>query len=262
MVKSLYVLLASLFLIKPAFAQESLLTDVNGDGQVKVLAFGDSITYGVGDGVSPGVFIELPPQTDGRGGYPARVETLYGVSVLNRGVPGEEIAMGGVERFASVVQAANADIVVILEGVNDSIFRLDRGQYGRYLQKMINVAKALNTTPVLATLQIPCCNHAGREPFVTSYSLEAKDLAALNDLRIMDLEKSWNTTCQNKEECELYNLPEGLHPNSLGYDVMAQTILAGLLGIDIFAVGGAAELEDALGLAPGSVVVEPEVVSQ
>lgn len=242
-----------------AFAQSSVLTDRNGDGVVSVLAFGDSLTFGVGDGSAPGAFIEVPEQTDGRGGYPLRVEGLFSISVENRGVPGEEIAKGGVERFVSVLQGSSADVVVILEGVNDSVFRLDRGAYSRFLQKLINAAVALGKLPVLATLQRPCCNHAGREPFVDSYTSVVQELAFINDLRVADLERAWRTTCVNKEECELYNLPEGLHPNSKGYDVMAQTILAALLGIDVFAVDGAAQLETAIGAAPGTVLVKPEV---
>lgn len=243
-----------------ATAQESILTDQNQDGTVNVLSFGDSITYGVGDGEEPGAQIEIAPQTNGLGGYTARIESLYGISVLNRGVPGEEIAKGGVARFPSTVRSSSADVVVVLEGVNDSIFRLEQGEYGRLLQKLINVAIASGKTPVLATLPAPCCNHGGREPFTESYSNEIRQLAVVNDLRVVDLERVWKSTCQNKEECELYNLPEGLHPNTLGYDVMGQAVLAVLLGIDVFAPDGAAQLEGALGLPAGSVIIKPEVV--
>ncbi len=35
-------------------AQESVLADVSGDGTVRITAFGDSLTFGVGDGTKPG----------------------------------------------------------------------------------------------------------------------------------------------------------------------------------------------------------------
>lgn len=239
--------------------RESLLVDHNGDGVVSILAFGDSITFGVGDGIAPGTEVEVAPLTDGRGGYASRIEELYGISVENRGVPGEEIAVGGVQRIVPTVRSSNADVVVFLEGVNDSIFRLDRGEYSRLLQKVINVTRSLGKQIVLATLQMPCCNRAGREPFVASYSEVVRELGAINGLKVVELDRAWMTTCRNKEECELYNLPEGLHPNTLGYDVMSQTILATLLGIDIFAAEGAALLEGALGVPAGTVIVKPEV---
>lgn len=252
----LFLFISLLCVISKAEAQ-SLLVDKNGDGIVSVMAFGDSITFGVGDGVSPGAVIEEAPQTDGRLGYPMRIEALYGISVENRGLPGEEIANGGADRFVSAIRASNADVVVVLEGVNDSLYRRDAGEFSRFLQKIINVAIASDKVPVLATLQTPCCNHGGREPYTTSYSIAVDHLAFVNDLHVVDLERAWQTTCQNKEECELYNLPEGLHPNIRGYDVMAQTILATLLGIDVFAPDGAAQLEGAIGAAPGTVLVRP-----
>lgn len=241
-----------------AFAQQgSIFEDLNNDGQVRILAFGDSITYGVGDGTSPGQVVDTPPVTDGTLGYPARIESLFGVVVDNRGFPGEELAVGGVERFPKVLRSSTADIVIIKEGANDSLYRLDRGTYSRYLQKVINVAFALGKTPVLSTLARPCCNHDGRQPFTDSYSDVVRELAFVNDLRFADIDRAWRTTCKNKEKCELYNLPDGLHPNSVGYDVIAQTMLSSMLGIDIFAPDGAQLLEGALGLPTGDVVVKP-----
>ena len=107
------------------------------------------------------------------------------------------------------------------------------------------------------TLPEPCCEHGSLSPFTTSYSISILEIAAANSLRTVDLEQVWKTTCQNPGECELYNLPEGLHPNSLGYDVIAQSVSATLLGIDILAADGAAQLEAALGLEPGTVLVKP-----
>jgi hypothetical protein len=81
--------------------------------------------------------------------------------------------------------------------------------------------------------------------------------AQLNGLQVTDLELTWDTTCKDPLRCELFNLPEGLHPNTTGYDVMAQAVTATLMGIDLFAPEGAAQLEAALGLQPGAVLVKP-----
>ena len=257
--KFLFVFLIIFISTQFAIAQQqsSVVSDINADGVVRIMAFGDSITYGIGDGTSPGDVVETPPITDGHGGYPARIEALYGVLVDNRGFPGEQIDVGGVKRFPHVVASSTADIVIIKEGANDSLFRLGRGAYSKDLQKMINTAVVLGKQPILATLATPCCNHAGRGEYTNSYSDAVRELAYVNDLIFADIERAWRTTCRNKKECELYNLPDGLHPNSVGYDVMAQTILSSLFGIDIFAPGGAALLEGALGLPAGEVIVKP-----
>jgi lysophospholipase L1-like esterase len=241
-----------------AFAQSSsIVSDINGDGFVRILAFGDSVTYGVGDGTRPGQSVDTLPVTDGTLGYPARVENLFGVLVDNRGFPGEELAMGGSERFVRVVRGSTADIVILKEGANDAFRKLDRGTYSKLIQKMVNTAHVLGKEIVIATIPRSCCDHDGRQPFTDSFSDVIRELAFVNEIRFADIDRAWRTTCVNKEKCELYNLPDGLHPNTAGYDVIAQTIISSLLGIDIFVPGGSALLEGALGLPPGSVVVKP-----
>lgn len=238
--------------------EAELLEDVNGDGVVSITAYGDSITYGVGDGTQPGQFFERAPFPPGPAGYPARVSSQLGVSVANLGDPGEVLTGTGVERFPAAVQSTNSDLVLIMEGANDAIFQTSTSAYGRALQKSVNASIALGRLPVLLTLPPPCCNHSGSRPFVRSYSDVVRARASRNDLTVIDVERAWDSTCEGAQ-CSLYNLPEGLHPNQSGYTAIAQTIMAGLLGINIFVDSGAAELENALGLAAGSVIVKPDV---
>jgi hypothetical protein len=76
-------------------------------------------------------------------------------------------------------------------------------------------------------------------------------------VRLADVETLWRSTCPELTQCDLYNLPEGLHPNRKGYDALAQIFAAALLGIDLLSSGGPAELEVALGLDSGGVIVKP-----
>lgn len=230
-------------------AQESLLADGNGDGVVSYLGFGDSITFGVGDTDFP----------EG-GGYVLRVGNLLGIPVSNKGIPGEELVAVGVYRFPEVIRASKADIVSLMEGTNDAIKRADAVVMRNSYQRVVNVARASGKTIVMMTLPPPDTDHASSAPFTNSYSSLVTDVAALNDIRVVDFRKAWGTTCQNPFECELYNQPEGLHPNGTGYDVMAQTLAATILGIDIFAPDGAANLESALGLPAGTVLVKPSPI--
>jgi lysophospholipase L1-like esterase len=234
------------------------LRDMNGDGKVEVLAFGDSITYGVGDGIKPGEYVEEITSSDNPGGYPRRLKNLLGVPVRNAGVPGEELVASGVYRVASVVTNSSADVVVLLEGSNDAVHVVSRGDYSRALQKAINVARADGKQVVLITVPRPSDMHASLTPFTEAYAEAVRELATINDLPVADMQRAWSNACADPFQCQLYNLPEGLHPNTLGYDHMAQTVAATLLNIDIFAPGGAAQLEQALDLPAGSVVVKPD----
>ena len=229
-----------------ALAEEgqSVLVDRNGDGVVSGLAFGDSITYGIGDAPNGG-------------GFPARLSTLLGIPVENEGNPGEILTNGGADRFPSEIARSTADVVFILEGANDAVHIVGANTFANAIQRLVNVATVQGKTVVLSTLQKPTAQHGALGPFTDSYSTAIRTIALSNDLSIADYQTAWQTTCVNQEECELYNLPEGLHPTKIGYDVMGQVAAAAALGIDIFSASGAADLEGALNLPAGSVIVKP-----
>jgi len=82
------------------------LLDLNCDGQVKIVTFGDSITFG---------------KRDARGlGYPGRLNELFPlITVLNFGVPGEDTYSGSSRAPGVFDRHEDADFVILLEGVND-----------------------------------------------------------------------------------------------------------------------------------------------
>ena len=246
-----------------AWSQEQefdLLADRNGDGVLAISCFGDSITYGVGDGTFPGEVVEVAPITDGAQGYHKRIELLAGFPARNYGDPGERFLTAGLARFPSVVALNNSDLIAIFEGTNDAIERVSTESLVHGLQQAVNIARAKGMMPVLFTIPPACCSRAGRDVFTRDYSRAIRERAALNEVPLADIERAWDTTCQNKEECELFNIPDGVHPNTRGYDVIAQVVLAALYGIDIFAPNGAAQLESALGVPAGTVIVKPDPV--
>lgn len=255
--KPLSILCMSVLCVFTSASQAQLLNDFNEDGQVVITAFGDSITYGVGDGLAPGGYYELAPSPLAPSGYPKRVAELLGVLVDNQGVSGELLSESGVFRFPKAIQKRPSDIVLLMEGVNDATLQKSQTDFKHSFQKSVNVAIALGKLPVPMTLTPPCCGHAGTRPIARRFSDIIRERSEINDLQYIDIEKAWDLTCDSPE-CELYALPEGLHPNSVGYDVVAQTVMAALLGIDIFALDGAEKLEAALGLEKGTVLVAPE----
>ena len=256
------VLLLSLVVgISTASAEEAeppFLSDYNGDGSIRIIALGDSITFGVGDGTEPGEFIEEAPSTDGGSGYPARLETILGMLVDNEGIPGEELIVGGFSRTPTFLANSSADIVIFFEGSNDALNQRDPIGFRRAYQRMLNTSRALGKVSILVTITPTCCDRAGRTPFINALNNAIFDLAGSNGVRVADVARAYRTTCGDIEQCPLLSLPEGLHPNSVGYDAISQTILATFAGIDIFSPAGAQELETAFNLLPGSVVVSPD----
>jgi lysophospholipase L1-like esterase len=255
-----FISLALLIPLFKAKAEESILKDVSGDGRTRITAFGDSLTFGVGDGTQPGDVVSgmAVPFTEGTKGYPARLRKYLGVPVDNEGLPGEQFSTAGVNRFPASFFRTDPDLIIIMEGANDARQSVPSAEVQRVLQKAVNVVVAAGRTPVLATLPTPCCEHGFLAASSSEYSVAIKSTGAINDIRIADLRRAWKTSCVNQDECELYNIPEGLHPNTKGYDVVAQTIAGAILGIDVFSSGGAGDLAAAIGIPVDAVFVKPE----
>jgi len=206
--------------------EAQVLRDVTGDGQVEVLAFGDSITYGVGDGNNPGDYIPEIPESGAPRGYPKRVSATTGLPVSNAGEPGERLIRSGLERFAGLVVGSDVDTIVFMEGVNDAVHQIEGSQYRRAVQRVINVARAEGKSIVLATLPPPTSTRASLALFTNFYSSIVRDLGVINSVPVADVEQQFLSTCADLNTCELYNLPEGLHPNTAGYDAIAEAISA------------------------------------
>ena len=239
---------------------DHLVDDLNQDGFVTALAFGDSITRGVGDGLAPGLFIDFVSSSQVGSGYPGRLRSFLGIPVSNSGVPGEIATIDGVRRLSLELASQQPDLVLVMEGSNDAIFAVSSREYADAIQSMINYAFAYGAEPVLITLLPPCCNRAGRSAFTEEFSRVLRKLALINDITLIDLERVWKNSCDQRLECSFYNLPDGLHPNTRGYDLLAQAISGALLDIDLFSSDVASEIEGALGLAEDSVLIKPDQV--
>lgn len=209
---------------------ESPLADRNGDGVIEIIAFGDSITYGIGDGIAPGTYVEEITDSGPPRGYPLRISEALGISVLNAGIPGEELVTEGIFRFPELVVGSTADTIIIKEGVNDSVHLVDTSTYSSTLQTAINVARAEGKGVVIATIAAPTQMHASLAPFTNSYSESIRELALLNSVPLVDIQAVFSTACPLPSICPYYNLPEGLHPNTLGYDAIAEAMQQSLAG--------------------------------
>lgn len=209
---------------------DSPLADRNGDGAIEIIAFGDSITYGVGDGIAPGTYVDHITASGAPRGYPLRLSSALGVSVLNAGLPGEELVTQGVFRIPELVVGSSADTIIIKEGVNDSVHLVDTTTFSVALQTAINVSRAEGKAVVISTIAPPTQLHASLAPITDAYSASVRELAVLNSLPLADTQAAFVAACPLMSVCSYYNLPEGLHPNTLGYDALAEVMLRALSG--------------------------------
>ena len=116
------------------------LADLNCDGRVEIVCFGDSITFGVGDSLKLG--------------YPGRLVQLRpGLFIRNLGDPGERTANGKGRASRRFSQYQTADYAIILEGVND-YFQTDHTSTNTRdnLLSMVRSASATGAVTMLANL--------------------------------------------------------------------------------------------------------------
>lgn len=99
-----------------------------------ILAFGDSLTVGVG--------------TEKSKSYPSVLSSLSGRRVINAGVSGE-VTSAGVERLAKILEDTDVDLLILLEGGNDILRGINPVTTKRNLALMIEKAKSYNIDVVL-----------------------------------------------------------------------------------------------------------------
>jgi lysophospholipase L1-like esterase len=159
-----------------------------------VLAFGDSLTAGVG--ANPGE------------SYPARLEALIARKVLSSGVPGETSA-AGLARLPAALDEAKPQLVILCEGGNDFLQKLDEAQAASNLRAMVRLAQSRGAQVVLIAVPKP-----GLLPSPADfYAVVAKELAVPNEETALK-----KILTDNSLKSDL------VHPNAAGYARLAEAV--------------------------------------
>lgn len=261
--KLLFLILAFVCLSSLGSAQQGLLENAEASDPFVVLAYGDSLTYGVGDGIAPESLQEIVEIPSTPQGYPLRIADLLGLIVQNEGLPGDLLSEDrALQRFPATLRESNADVVILFEGENDAIFRFNPERFRTRLQKLVNIAQHQNRKVVLTTLPPPCCDRKERAIYTRAYSQQIRLLARINEISLTEVEQAWDLRCPVSSECDLVNRPEGLHPNELGYDFLGQMFAATLLGIDPLSSDGTEMLAEATEIPLESILIIPAAQEQ
>jgi lysophospholipase L1-like esterase len=188
----------------------------------RYLAFGDSITEGVGSEPIPGFrFMAAEP-------YPLGLQVRLAIgfpqqtfTVINSGVAGEYAHQGGVSRFRSVLMANNPEVVLLMEGTNDLLFASGPDAAIAALDTMILEAKARNVRVMLATIppQRPD-GERNRAPIaarVAPFNDQVRALAAARGVILVDV---YNAMIN---DLNVLIGVDDLHPTDRGFAVIADT---------------------------------------
>lgn len=195
----------------------------------KYLAFGDSITAGVGDD---------PARAEK--GYPPRLQTLLqqvGVSatVVNAG-KGAEQAPAGLARIDEVLaQGVPGDVLILMEGTNDISQEVSVETTINALEEMARRAEVLNLGVIHATV-IPRYPEARRDAdnsLTDELNGRVRNVAGVRQRRLADPNEIYRTTPNLFAGFYSTERPDPVgHPNAAGYDILANIFFNLIRGID------------------------------
>lgn len=162
--------------------------------QGTILAFGDSLTAGVGT-------------TEGNS-YPSILAQLCGRTVVNGGVSGETTAQG-VKRLPGLLDEVQPELLLVLEGGNDILRNVDPAQIKHNLATMIEQAQKLGIQVVL--IAVPEKKPFSRQAVFYQELADTYHLVLIEDL-IADLLR----TPDYKSDA--------IHLNAAGYRALADEV--------------------------------------
>lgn len=198
------ILMPAFFMLIWPFASEGASPSAS-DSRPRIVAFGDSLTAGLG------------VQADES--YPAllqrRLDSLgYRYRVINAGVSGETTA-GGLRRVPWILNS-KPEMVILELGANDGLRGLPVDQTQNNLRQIIQQLQEARTTVVLAGMKLP--PNYGQDytaSFEAMYRMLAKECGI--PLIPFFLEGVGATSSLNQAD--------GIHPTKEGYEVIVEQVL-------------------------------------
>ena len=175
------------------------LGDIGSNDPNVYVTLGDSITDGNNGGGAP---------------YPPRLATITGKTVINRATQGgsTEDALGEIGGILTDLKPAAVLFMVgsidVIEGQNVDTSIGD-------LRSIIEQCKANHTVPVMSTLTPVLYSHIRFQSGIDRLNSAIRDLASSEGVRLVDMASKFGDGTK-------YLLPDGLHPNEEGNQVMAE----------------------------------------
>ena len=192
---------------RPSVGPEATASTTSGDLQeeIRVVFLGDSLTAGLG----------LPEEA----AFPAVVEHRLReeglpVRVVNAGVSGDTSA-GGLNRLDWLLRQ-RPDILFVSLGANDGLRGLEPEMTERNLRRIIERGRASGAEVILAGMRLPP-NYG--VAYVESFEEIFPRLAR-------ELDVAWVPfLLEGVAGRRRLNLPDGIHPNAEGHEIIAEVVL-------------------------------------
>jgi lysophospholipase L1-like esterase len=212
----------SLGTVSPALT----VTPPGGLGTTRLVAFGDSITWGATSAWYSVGGAQLYTAA-ANGGYPERLQATLAprhpslsITVINEGLPGE-LAVNALARFRTVLTTRRPHVVLLLEGINDLANDISVSRTVGGLRSMLDAATAAGVPVLLATMYQTYEEtspdgslRTNGAAYVPAFNVAVRQLAAGRpNVHLVDLERAMT-------DRSLVG-GDGIHLEDAGFDVMA-----------------------------------------
>ncbi len=174
-------------------------------GRPKIVAFGDSLTAGLG----------LPAHQS----YPSLLQEMlerdgYSYEVVNAGVSGDTSA-GGLRRLNWALAEGEVRFLILELGANDLLRGQPVAEMKKNLSRMIETAQARGAQVILAGMYAPTNTGAIYQKEVAE---AFQSLAREHDVKLIPFFLDRVAGVEN------LNLEDGIHPNAAGTKIVAETV--------------------------------------
>lgn len=204
-VKRFHHILVPAFLILLWPLTSGAISSSASDNRPRIVAFGDSLTAGLGVQADESYPAQLQRRLDGLG---------YHYRVINAGVSGDTTA-GGLRRVPWILH--NKPALVILElGANDGLRGLPVDQTKSNLGQIIRQLQEAGTTVVLAGMKLPP-NYG--QSYTASFETMYRMLAKEHQLALIPF------FLEGVGGLSSLNQADGIHPTKDGYGVIVEEVL-------------------------------------
>jgi acyl-CoA thioesterase-1 len=178
---------------------------ISGDNRPRIVAFGDSLTAGLGVAADETYPAELQRRLDALG---------FRYRVINAGVSGETTA-GGLRRVPWVLRS-NPEIVILELGANDGLRGLRVNETQANLEQIIQQLQQSGVQVILAGMKLP--PNYGKD-YLSGFERIYPELAARYRLPLIPF------FLEGVAASDSFNQADGIHPTARGYRMIVETML-------------------------------------
>ncbi len=157
----------------------------------------------------------------------------------------------GIENLNSRVISRHPDVVFIEFAMNDAFldYQTSVAAARDNLEKMISLIREAypKCEIILMVMNRPTGVHLEERPRIADYEQMYRETALGHSLRLIDFSADWQTVLRQGEVVWRELVPDGIHPNDRGSEVVIMPHMLKSLGLDLnIAAGKQANLTDAL----------------